>query len=130
MKRSLMAVAMVLAGAGAALADPIEGTWKTIPDDNGNFGHIEVGPCGAAFCGVLVKSFDGSGAMLNSPNNGKRIIWDMKPKGGGAYGGGKVWSPDRNKTYNSKLQLNGNQLSVEGCVLGICRDGGTWTRVN
>jgi uncharacterized protein (DUF2147 family) len=28
------------------------------------------------------------------------------------------------------MQLNGNTLSVRGCVLGICRDGGTWTRVN
>jgi uncharacterized protein (DUF2147 family) len=26
--------------------------------------------------------------------------------------------------------LNGDTLAVRGCVLGICRDGGTWTRVN
>ena len=26
----------------SAAADPIYGLWQTIPDDNGNFGHIEV----------------------------------------------------------------------------------------
>jgi uncharacterized protein (DUF2147 family) len=27
------------------------------------------------------------------------------------------------------MQLSGDNLSVRGCVLGICRNGGTWTRV-
>jgi uncharacterized protein (DUF2147 family) len=54
----------------------------------------------------------------------------MVPKGDGIYGDGKVWSPDRDKTYNSKMRLKGDGLAVEGCVVGICRDGGTWTRVN
>lgn len=129
MKKLVLAAAMILAGA-AAFADPIEGTWKTKPDDNGNFGHVKVVPCGAAYCGTLVKSFDKAGKPLASDNIGKKIIWDMVAKGNGAYGDGKVWSPDRNKTYNSKLKLNGNSLSVSGCVLGICRDGGTWQRLN
>jgi uncharacterized protein (DUF2147 family) len=34
--------------AGAALADPAAGTWRTVPDDNGNSGHVEIAPCGAA----------------------------------------------------------------------------------
>jgi uncharacterized protein (DUF2147 family) len=119
----------LLFAAGAALADPVEGVWKTKPDDNGNFGHIDVKPCGAAFCGTLVKAFDGSGAEIQSPNVGKRIIWDMVAYGDGAYDDGKVWSPDRDKTYNSEMQLTGDSLAVKGCVVGICRDGGTWTRV-
>jgi uncharacterized protein (DUF2147 family) len=53
----------------------------------------------------------------------------MVAEGAGAYSGGKIWSPDRDKTYNGKMQLTGNGLAVSGCVLGICRDGGTWTRV-
>ena len=54
----------------------------------------------------------------------------MAAKGGGAYGGGKVWAPDRDKTYNSKMQLSGDSLAVSGCVLGgiICR-ASDWTRV-
>lgn len=122
------AVILVLS-AGAALADPVEGMWRTKADDNGNSGLIQITPCGNAFCGKLVKAFDSAGKELDSPNVGKKIVWDMKPEGDGAYGDGKVWSPDRDKTYDAKMQLNGNKLSVSGCVLMICRDGGTWTRV-
>jgi len=53
----------------------------------------------------------------------------MVNKGKGKYSGGKIWSPDRDKTYDSKLELHGDQLKVSGCVLFLCRDGGTWTRV-
>lgn len=115
--------------AGTAMADPVFGIWKTKPDDNGNYGHIDVKACGTKICGTLIKSFDGSGKDMNSENVGKKIIWDMENLGDGKYGNGKVWSPDRNKTYNSKMQLTGNGLAISGCVLGICRDGGTWSRV-
>lgn len=128
MKFIALATAFAFA-AGAAFADPVEGIWKTKPDDNGNFGHVQMAPCGAKLCGTLVKAFDGSGAEISSPNVGKQIVWNMVAKGDGAYGDGKVWSPDRDKTYNSKMQLSGNALAVSGCVLGICRDGGTWSRV-
>lgn len=129
MKKWLLATAMMFA-AGVAMADPVEGLWKTKPDDNGNFGHVQVAACGAAFCGVLVAAFDGTGAKIDSPNVGRQIIWDMVAYGDGVYDDGKVWSPDRDKTYNSEMQLTGDSLAVKGCVLGICRDGGTWTRVN
>jgi uncharacterized protein (DUF2147 family) len=125
----LLAVALVFAAGAALAADPLEGTWKTTPDDNGNFGHIQVKPCGDAFCGVLVKSFGADGKAMKSPNTGKQIIWDMKAQGGGKYADGKVWSPDRDKTYNSKLTLTGDTLGVKGCVFVICRDGGQWSRV-
>ncbi len=128
MKRFLLTAALIF-GAGAAFADPVEGTWKTKPDDNGNFGHIQIKPCGSAFCGTLVKAFDGSGKQIESPNVGKQIVWDMMAKGDGAYGDGKVWSPDRDKTYNSKMTLSGDNLAVQGCVFGICRDGGQWQRL-
>lgn len=123
------AITAAMTLATAASADPLEGIWKTRPDDNGNFGHVQIKPCGPAFCGTLIKAFDGGGKEITSANVGKRIVWDMAAKGGGAYADGKVWSPDRDKTYNSKLKLQADKLSVSGCVLGICRDGGTWTRV-
>ena len=129
MKRIVTAVAAVLV-AGAAFADPAEGVWQTVPDDNGNFGHVEVTTCGAALCGTLVRAYDSSGKEIASPNIGRRIVWDMAPRGGGEYAGGKVWSPDRDKTYNGRLTLTDRGLGVQGCVLGICRDGGTWRRVN
>jgi uncharacterized protein (DUF2147 family) len=129
MKHLMLAALIAVAGSAAFAADPVEGVWKTKPDDNGNFGHVEVKPCGPAFCGVLIKAFDGSGKEIDSPNVGRKIIWDMVAYGNGAYDDGKVYSPDRDKTYNSEMQLSGSSLAVKGCVLGICRDGGTWSRV-
>jgi uncharacterized protein (DUF2147 family) len=129
MKRIAFAIVFGLA-AGAAAADPAAGVWQTAPDDNGNFGHVELTACGAALCGTLVRAYDASGKEIASPNVGRRIVWDMAPKGGGQYAGGKVYSPDRDKTYNGRLTLTERGLAVEGCVLGICRDGGTWRRVN
>ena len=131
MKRlALTTIAALGLMAGAAAADPVYGTWKTIADDNGNFGHIKMAACGSKICGTLIKSFGSNGAEIASDDNGKKIIWDMKSDGGGAYSGGKVWSPDRDKTYNSRMQLSGNSLNIMGCVMGVCRDGGTWSRVN
>ncbi len=129
MKKTILTAAAMLLIAGQALADPIYGIWRTPADDNGNSGHVQVEACGDLICGTLIKSFDASGNPMESANIGKQIIWNMKSKGNGKYGGGKVWSPDRDKVYNSKLVLDGNNLKVSGCILVVCRDGGTWERV-
>lgn len=130
MKQVLAVAAVCVWAAGAvAAADPVEGVWQTQPDDNGHYGHIEVKPCGAAFCGVLVRAFDATGAEVESETIGKQIVRDMVAEGGGLYGGGTVFSPDRDKTYASRMTLAGDGLAVEGCVLFVCRDGGTWARV-
>ena len=128
MKKFALAAALAVLGT-AAFADPVEGTWKTKPDDNGNFGHVQIKPCGAAFCGTLVKAFDGSGKQIESPNVGRKIVWDMVAYPDGLYDDGQIYSPDRDKTYNGDMTLSGDSLKVRGCVLGICRDGGTWKRV-
>ncbi|MBR9862741.1 MAG: DUF2147 domain-containing protein [Rhodobacteraceae bacterium] len=125
-----LAIIAVLASLSApAYADDIYGTWRTIADDNGNSGHIRISSCGSKICGVLVNSFDRNGKAFKSENQGRKLIWDMENKGGGNYGGGKVYSPDRDKTYSGKLVLQGNSLNVKGCVLGVCRSGGSWARV-
>ena len=62
MLKKLILAAVLSVSAGAAFAaDPVEGVWKTKPDDNGNFGHVQIKPCGAAFCGTLIQAFDGAG---------------------------------------------------------------------
>lgn len=129
MIKKMLLAALLVCVAGVGLADPVEGVWKTKPDDNGNFGHVQIKPCGAAFCGTLIRAFDGTGKEIASDNIGKKIVWDMVAYPDGLYDDGKIWSPDRDKTYNSDMTLAGNKLSVRGCVLGICRDGGTWSRV-
>ena len=126
-KLVLIAAAMMLAA--PVMADDVFGTWRTIADDNGNSGHVKVSACGAKVCGVLVQSFDKNGKAFKSANQGKRLMWDMVNNGGGKYSGGKVWAPDRDKTYKGKLVLSGNTLDVKGCVGPICRSGGKWKRV-
>ena len=127
MRKLFAATALVLAGAGAALAaDPVEGVWKTEVDD-GAYAHIAITPCGADICGTIAKALDASGPNA-SENVGKRIVWDMTPEGSGKYGSGKIWRPSNDKVYRSKMALNGNTLKVSGCIGPICL-GQTWTRV-
>ena len=128
MKTVLIAASLAVFGS-VALADPVEGIWQTKKDDNGNFGHVEIKPCGAAFCGVLITTFNGEGLEVESPDVGRQIVWDMVAYPDGLYDDGQIYAPDREKTYSGDLTLAGDSLRVRGCVLGVCRDGGTWARV-
>lgn len=117
--------------AGLAWAEGAHGTWQTEPGDTGGYLHVEISSCGAALCGTIAKAFDANGAVSGDyAHIGKPMIWDMAAAGGDAYRGGKIWAPDKDKTYRSKMSLKGDQLTVKGCVAGgaICR-GQTWQRV-
>ena len=129
MKRLALVFYGLIFSATSLIADPIHGIWQTIPDDNGYYGYIEVKDCNGTICGFLRRSFDENGKEVESENKNKAIIWNMVNSGKGKYSGGKIWAPDRDKTYSSKLELKGDKLKVSGCVLIICRDGGTWTKV-
>jgi len=128
MKQMIATLAISLGLAGAALAaDPVEGTWKTQPDD-GSYAHVTMTPCGSAVCGTIARTFNDGGEYA-SPNIGKALVIDMMPQGGGAYEG-QVWRPSNNKIYIGKMDLNGDSLRLRGCVAGglICSKQ-TWTRV-
>ena len=45
----------------------------------------------------------------------------MVSEGGGKFSGGTIWDPGADKTYRSKMELNGNRLSVSGCVAVFCK---------
>lgn len=131
MKHLILGAAMGLGLAGAALADPATGTWKTAEGESGGYLHVDISTCGSALCGTIQKAFDGNGSLSGDYEHlGKKIVWDMMADGDGYYSGGKIWAPDSDKTYKSKMALNGKGLEVKGCVAGglICR-GQTWTRV-
>ncbi len=128
MKKALIAAGL-LAGmvATPALADPVHGSWKSQPGDNGAYIHVKISACGAKVCGKITKVV----GKKNSTAVGRSIIKNMKSDGGGKYSGGTIWAPDKDKTYSSKMKLKGsNKLSVSGCVAGgfICRSQ-TWTRL-
>lgn len=130
MQKTALAVALLAFLAAPALADPVHGLWKTAPDDNGNFGHVQIQTCSnGKICGGLIAAFDASAQQINSPNIGRAIVWDMDAQGDGQYRNGRVYAPDRDRTYSSRMELRTNQLGVSGCVMGICRES-LWTRVN
>ena len=128
MRKIALAAAALTLSAVSAMADPVVGTWKTQPGDDGNYGLVKISKCGNQICGVLGQGFDSAGNKIDSPNIGRKMIWDMNIDGGGKYSGGKIWAPDRDKTYKSKMSLSGNKLKVSGCVAVICRSQ-NWTRV-
>lgn len=109
-----------------ALADAT-GTWQSEPSDAGRFVHVEISPCGAQLCGVVVDT--------NSPTPekvmGKTLIRDMAADGAGEWSGGTIWAPDDDETYDAKMKLlDADRLEVSGCIAFgmICR-GQVWTRV-
>lgn len=126
MKQMLIAVALL--ASAPAFADPIVGTWQTAPGDDGNFAHVNFTTCGSEICATFGQAFSATGSAVESEHVGKQMVWDMEPKGDGRYAGGKIWAPDRDKTYRSKMTLAGNTLSVSGCIGPICRSQ-DWTRV-
>jgi uncharacterized protein (DUF2147 family) len=127
MKILTAAAAAIVMVAGAAFADPVEGTWQTQPDD-GAYAQVLIAPCGANFCGKITRTFK-NGAEYKSPNIGKTLVIDMAPKGAGKYEG-KVWRPSNNKIYSGKIALSGKSLNLAGCVAGglLCSKQ-TWSRV-
>lgn len=126
MKTGILAAMAVMGFMGMAQADPVQGVWKTQTDD-GAYAHVTMAPCGGAICGVISRAFNASGEF-QSPNVGKRLVWDMNADGNGKYSGGKIWQPSTDKVYRSKMVLNGTSLAVSGCVGPICKKQ-TWTRV-
>jgi uncharacterized protein (DUF2147 family) len=130
MKRITTAILLAILAAGPALADPIEGLWRTAPDDHGDVGYIRVTTCGSTFCGTLERAESSKGEAIQPDTIGRKIVWNLSATSKGEYEG-RIYAPDRDKEYMSRLELSGNRISVSGCVLGglICRNGGNWTRV-
>ena len=128
MKHALTVAAILAGSVSTASADPVAGIWQTQPGDAGNFAHVEITACGAAICGTILRAYGPDGMPRPSDTVGKRMLWDMAADGNGRYSGGRIWAPDRDKTYRSKMELSGDRLKVSGCVGPICR-GQTWARV-
>ena len=107
-----LAAAAALAMTGAALADPIEGRWKT---DAGSTAQIS--SCSGGFC---IKLVSGS-------HSGKQI-GRMSATGKGAYKG-TITDPASDKTYNGDATLNGTSLKMRGCVMAVLCRSQNWTKM-
>jgi len=109
----------------SALAD-ITGNWLSEKNEEGKQISVEIFNCGEKVCGKIT-------AVHNSDNTsivGSEIIKDMSKKTDTKYSGGKIYAPDTEKWYKSKISVqDADTLKVSGCVAGglICR-GQIWTR--
>lgn len=113
----------------AAAADPLAGLWQTNPGREGGFGHVRISPCGPALCGTVVQTFDAGGRSIAADDLGAVILNGITSTGNGAYGEGRIINPETGRSYVARLQLRGDLLDVGGCVMMICRNAGTWRRV-
>ena len=127
MKKLTLAAILALT-ATVSHAEGISGIFQTQANDDGNVGFVEFYDCGGKFCGKLIRSFDKAGKEISSPNAGKNIVAGMTEDGNGKFSGGTIWDPGADKTYKSKMKLDGKTLSVSGCVTVFCKTQ-TWTRV-
>jgi len=111
--RAAVMAALLASGSMSALAaEPIEGIWKR--PSTGTMVSYSGG--GGKFCGTV----------LEGEYKGKSI--GCMEGSGGTYKG-TVIALDEGKTYAGKATVNGNSMSLKGCVAGglICK-GETWAR--
>lgn len=125
-KRTVQGIFFAIAASLASLpafAD-ITGKWLSEKNDEGKQISVEIYNCGEQICGKIAD-------VHNSDNTsiiGTEIIVDMNKKSDTKYSGGKIYAPDDEKWYKSKIKVkDANTIKVSGCVALFCR-GQVWTR--
>ena len=127
MRLGIFAIAFACCAGGAMAQDAAIGTWQTQVDD-GNFAYVQMEMCGANVCGVIARTFNDTGEY-QSENIGRQLVIDMVPQGDGTYEG-SVWRPSNDRIYIGRMTLEGDQLTLRGCVAGglFCARQ-TWARI-
>ncbi len=111
-KTLLILVTTLLASTGTAQAgDPIVGNWKR---PNGII--VAFSPCGGSFCA----------SPVTGPNAGKSA-GKLSPTGDGHYKG-TLTDLESDKTYTGKGAINGNTLTIAGCMLAVLCKSESWVR--
>ncbi|MGN6142516.1 MAG: DUF2147 domain-containing protein [Mesorhizobium sp.] len=111
-RKAGMALAAILMVTGSALADPIEGNWKTQSGET--------------------ASIAGGGSFSITLKTGKyagKTIGSLKAAGDNKYAG-SITDPATDKTYSGKATISGATMKMSGCVLGglICKNQ-TWHKL-
>ncbi|MAW87129.1 MAG: hypothetical protein CMJ42_11420 [Phyllobacteriaceae bacterium] len=105
-----LAAAMLAMTAGTAMADPIEGNWRTQSGET-----AAIASCGGAYC-ITLKS---------GKYSGKRI---GKMSGSGGNYSGTITDPADDKTYSGSATVAGASMKLKGCALKIFCKTQTWTK--
>lgn len=130
MKRFLTVFALVGAASTASAASTIEGLWT---NPKGSV-VVLVAPCGANYCGTVVKASDKAKANARKGGTanliGRQILSNLRLVGPGRYKG-KAFIPKRNLYASATArQISPDSMEIEGCALmGLICDEQRWTRV-
>lgn len=108
---SFFAATMLLGSASIALADPIEGNWKTQSGET-----AKIGKCGSSFC-ITLKTGKYAGQRIGK----------MKPSGNKYTG--TVTDPADDKTYSGSATLAGNRMNLTGCALKVFCKTQKWNKL-
>ena len=79
MRRFIFGV-IIAATSSMAVADGLNGIWKTAADDDGAYLEVTLGPCdsdSSKTCGTISKAFTKEGPDLKYANLGKAIVTDI-----------------------------------------------------
>ena len=126
MRNFLVVLAALILGTTSAIAnDAALGLWKSEPGETGGYIHVQITKCGEKLCGEIIDVVEND----NDTIIGEDIILNMKIRGDGYYYGGTIWAPDQDKTYRSNMTLNGDSLTVRGCVAFVLCRSQNWTRI-
>ena len=119
--------ALLMGASFSALAQDINGLWRTELTDDGYL-EVNIDVCETdKVCGTIVRARDPEGNEQPYEHAGKRMIWDMVASGSTNWDDGKIWDPRNDRTVNSRLELSGDTLLVTGCMFRICQTQ-TWQR--
>lgn len=119
---------VIYAGMTSATESNAIGIWQTEASEDGYL-HVEIAPCEDKLCGTIHSAFNPEGESDPAYEHlGKSMVWAMTQKSESSWTDGKIWDPSKDKTYNSKMSIQDDILSVSGCILFVCR-AQDWTRV-
>lgn len=127
----ILLAAASAAGAAAGAGAQLEGRWV---NPKGSV-IVKVAPCGAAYCGTVVRASAKAKASARSGGTthlvGTPILSGVSPTGDGAYSG-RVFDPKRNIHAPTTIRMvEPNSLEVTGCAIaGLLCKTQRWMRVS
>lgn len=124
----------------SAMAQSVEGTWKTIDDETGKAkSHVKIWKDSSGkLRGKIIKLLNPSrpnptcdkckGKLKGKPIEGMTIMWGLS-KDDDEWEDGTILDPKKGKTYDCKIWLEGkDKLKVRGYVAMFYRTQ-TWYRI-
>ena len=109
-----------------AIKSPV-GNWITIDDKTGEKrAAVHLVMSGNELNGIITRVFAQPGDQgicvkcpgdfKDKPIKGMQILWGLKDKGHGIWGGGHILDAKNGKIYRAKLKVEGDKLFVRGYV--------------